>query len=143
MEAERGEAVIVKERRASKKVGDSGDAAHEARRGPKSCSSYYKGVTKHRRTGRWAKARAEQDEHNRCLLLPEKRSAKIIVKLIQDQQPISVGCLHQAAPSRISQCSKILDNIPSLCNQRVAFTSTAMLDILPHSSCSNTEWHHL
>jgi hypothetical protein len=52
MEAEKGEAVTVKERRASKKDGDSGDAASEPRRGPKSCSSHYKGVTKHRRTGR-------------------------------------------------------------------------------------------
>ena len=35
-------------------IGQSGEAASEARRGPKSCSSHFKGVTKHRRTGRWA-----------------------------------------------------------------------------------------
>ena len=34
----------------------SGEAASEARRGPKSCSSHFKGVTKHRRTGRWVLA---------------------------------------------------------------------------------------
>ena len=42
----------ARERRSSRKSDAAGTAANEPRRGPKSCSSHYKGVTKHRRTGR-------------------------------------------------------------------------------------------
>ena len=42
----------ARERRSSRKSEAAGTAANEPRRGPKSCSSHYKGVTKHRRTGR-------------------------------------------------------------------------------------------
>jgi len=52
---EAGEAAVGKERKVGRRDAgaESGGAASEPRRGPKSCSSHFKGVTKHRRTGRW------------------------------------------------------------------------------------------
>ena len=53
MEVEKPEKPASRERRSSRKADHvAGAAASEPRRGPKSCSSHYKGVTKHRRTGR-------------------------------------------------------------------------------------------
>ena len=69
----------ARERRSSRKSEAAGTAANEPRRGPKSCSSHYKGVTKHRRTGRCATcdtviaAVCHKDLDHGVLLCPARR----------------------------------------------------------------------